>query len=114
MKPLSANNLGKKYLTDQCQSISISSYIKITRQELKKLVIGSEIEADGFRVGLTTSRTNYKGLRYWFKCPLCGYRAGKLFKHPTSQILGCRACLNLEYRSRRYKGMIESIKVDKR
>ena len=111
MNPLKSNNLGKKYLVDQCQSINISNYLKGARKQLKELVITSEMEADGLKVGLITSNTNYKGLRYWFKCPLCGIRAGKLYKHPISQILGCRGCLNLEYRSRRYKGMIEGHRV---
>jgi hypothetical protein len=108
MKSLKSNNLGKKYLTDQCQSIDISSYLRGAKGQLKELVIGSEIEADGFKIGLITSNTHYQGLRYWFKCPLCGKRAGKLYKHPVGLKLGCRGCLGLEYRSRRYKGMVEN------
>ena len=108
MKPLKPNNLGRKYLTDQCQGIDISTYLRCAKEQLKELIINSEIEASGFKIGLITSQTNYKGLRFWFKCPLCDNRAGKLYKHPVSQKLGCRACLNLEYRSRRYKGMVEN------
>lgn len=108
MKPLKPNDLGKKYLVEQCKNINISKYLKETKGKLKELTINSDIEADGFRIELITSNTNYKGLRFWFKCPLCNKRAGKLYKHPISQKLGCRGCLNLEYRSRRYKGMVES------
>lgn len=108
MKPLNPNDLGKKYLVEQCQSLDISKYLRGVKEQLKELAINSEIEADGLQIGLITSQTNYRGLRFWFKCPLCGYRAGKLYKHPTSHILGCRVCLNLEYRCRRYKGMVEN------
>lgn len=109
MKP---NNLGKKYLTDQCRQISVESYLKKVKRELKKSLINFQIELEGVNIELATSFTGYKGLRYWFKCPLCGNRVGVLFKHPISQILGCRMCLGLEYRCRRYKGMLES-RVDK-
>ncbi len=109
MKP---NNLGKKYLVEQCQRINITDYNRQVRNQIKGLLISSQIQLEGEQVELATSQTNYKGLRYWFKCPICGNRAGVLFKHIISQILGCRVCLGLEYRCRRYKGMIES-KVDK-
>lgn len=108
MKPTTPNNLGKKYLVDQCKSIDISDYLGKVKNELKQLAIKSQAEVDGYEVELTTSKIHYLGLRYWFKCPLCSRRAGKLYKHPISHILGCRRCLNLEYRSRRYKGMVES------
>jgi len=109
---MKSNNLGKKYLVEQCQRINISDYNKRARSKIKELFINSQIQLEGEQVELTTSQTNYKGLRYWFKCPQCSRRVGVLFKHPISQILGCRACLGLEYRCRRYKGMIES-EVDK-
>jgi hypothetical protein len=44
----------------------------------------------------------------WFKCPLCGSRVGVLFRHPAANTVGCRRCLKLEYRKRRYKGMVEN------
>jgi hypothetical protein len=110
MKSLKPNNLGKKYLVDQCLGISISGYLKKAKKELKELVINSQLELDGINIELVTSQTNYKGLRYWFKCPICYRRTGKLYKHPISLILGCRRCLRLEYRCRKYKGMLENIK----
>ena len=109
MKSLKPNNLGKKYLVEQIQKVRISDYLKGAKGQLKQLIISSEIEADGFKIDLITSKTNYQGERYWFKCPICGQRAGILYKHPQTGNLGCRKCLNLEYRSRRYKGMIENL-----
>jgi predicted RNA-binding Zn-ribbon protein involved in translation (DUF1610 family) len=65
-------------------------------------------------IELTPSRTAFGGIRYWFKCPNCGDRVGMLFVQPITRVIGCRKCLGLEYRSRKYKGMIEnSWRVDK-
>lgn len=102
MKLSNLNDLGKKFLVEDCQQIDINLFLKRTRGKLKEILLYSEIEADGLKIGLITSATHYKGLRYWFKCPLCGRRVGKLYKQPINQGFGCRACLNLEYRSRRY------------
>lgn len=109
MKELKPNNLGKKYLVEQCPKINISDYLRQAKNKLKESIINSRVELDGLEVELVASKTCYNGLRFWFKCPLCNKRAGLLYKHPISRILGCRTCLNLEYRSRRYKGMIENI-----
>ena len=108
MKPSNPNDLGKKFLVEQCQKIRIEDFLKTYRDRLKELIIDSEIEALGLKVELATSKTCFNGIRYWFTCPLCGARAGILLKHPLTGNLGCRRCLNLEYRKRRYKGMIEA------
>jgi len=109
MKSLKPNNLGKKYLVEQARKIKISDYLRQVKNNLKELALTSQIENEGFDVELITSRTNYNGLRFWFKCPICSQRAGVLYKHPLKGNLGCRKCLNLEYRSRRYKGMVENL-----
>lgn len=109
MKTLSPNDLGKKCLVEDCQKIRIEDFLKIYRNKLKELVLTSELEVLGFKTGLTTSKTCYNGIRFWFKCPLCGLRVGVLFKHPLTNAVGCRRCLKLEYRKRRYKGMIEEV-----
>ncbi|MBM2820831.1 MAG: hypothetical protein HW405_591 [Candidatus Berkelbacteria bacterium] len=105
MKTLNPNNLG--LLVEECPKIKISDFLKKYRAELKKTLILSELEIMGTNVGLTLSKTRYNGIRFWFKCPICGRRIGVLFKHPLTNATGCRKCLNLEYRKRRYKGMIE-------
>jgi len=110
MKTLTPNNSGKKYLTEQCHKIKISDYLKQVKNNLKELLISSQLESEGLNIELITSRTNYSGLRFWFKCHRCERRVGILYKHPLSQKIGCRRCLNLKYRSRRYKGMIENKK----
>lgn len=107
-KSLTPNNLGKKYLVEQCQKIRIIDFLKTYRHKLKKLVLTSELEILELKINLTTSKTCYNGIRFWFKCPLCYKRIGVLYKHPLNNKLGCRCCLNLEYKKQRYKGMLEA------
>jgi hypothetical protein len=58
-----------------------------------------------YRVGLTTTRPRFGGLRWWFVCPLvvrgrpCGRRIGKLYLPPRSRYFGCRHCYDLTYTS---------------
>jgi len=107
MKTIPLNDLGKKYLVEECQKIRIQDFVKRYRRKLKELILTSDLEAMGLKVELATSKTYYNGVRFWFKCPLCSNRVGVLFKHPLANDIGCRKCLNLEYRKRRYKGMVE-------
>ena len=112
MKTLKPNDLGKKYLVEECQKIRIENFLKSYRNKLKELILASELEALGIRIELTTSKTCYNGTRFWFKCPLCGKRIGVILKHPLTDQIGCRQCLNLEYRKRLYKGMVEQNLLD--
>jgi len=72
------------------------------------MLIKSSIEAGGHDILLSSSITGFGGTRYWFSCPICNRRSGVLYKHPVSQILGCRRCLNLDYRKHRYGKMVEN------
>lgn len=113
MKSLTLNNLGKKCLVEDCQKIRIENLLKSYCNKFKGLALTSELQVSGWKVELTVSKTYRNGVRLWFKCPLCGLRAGVLFRHPVSEAIGCRKCLNLEYRKRRYKGMIEGVALIK-
>jgi hypothetical protein len=46
-------------------------------------------------VHLLTSRPYFGGVRYWYQCPKCGRRAGKLY---FAGNLACRRCHGLVYR----------------
>ena len=107
MKPMNTNDLGN-FLVEDCHRIELSKFLKSYRSKLKEMLITSELEFLGTTIKLNTSKTGYNGVRFWFLCPLCEQRVGVLLKHPLTNILGCRICLNLEYRKRRFKGMIES------
>lgn len=45
---------------------------------------------------LTTTTPRFGGLRYWFLCPRCGRRVGKLYH---VERWACRRCHNLAYQS---------------
>lgn len=108
VKPMSPNDLGRKFIVEECQKIELSSFLNKYRKNLKEAILGSEIEALNTKIEIATSRTGYGGTRYWFRCPRCEARVGVLHKHPLNLKIGCRKCLNLYYRKQRYKGMIES------
>ena len=103
------NDLGKIYLVEECRKVPIKDFLKSYRGKMKELFLTSELEAAGVRVELTVTKGNFGGILFWFKCPGCARRVGVLFRHPVSGVLGCRKCLNLEYRKRRYKGMVECL-----
>lgn len=52
-----------------------------------------------YDIRLDTTPYNYGGKRYWFLCPVCGKRVGKLYLLPEGRYFACRACNNLTYRS---------------
>jgi hypothetical protein len=101
------NDLGN-FLVEDCQRINMKDFLETTKKKLKETILKSEIESAGYVVEITTTPVNGGGTRFWFVCGLCNGRKGVLFQHPTTQTLGCRQCLSLEYRKRRYRGMIES------
>ena len=107
MKTLKLNDSGKKFLVEDCQKVSIKTFIANAKTKLKEALLRVELQHQNLNIQIGTSPTHRNGIRYWFICPLCRRRAGILYIHPITSIFGCRKCLNLEYRSRRYKGMIE-------
>lgn len=109
MKSLINNNLGKKLLVENCQQVKVAPFIERLKSDLRNLLITSFITVNDCEIGIMSSETGNGGERYWFSCPICNRRTGILYNHPIHQSLGCRLCLNLDYRKRRYKGMIESL-----
>lgn len=107
MKSIPLNDSGK-FLTDQCKQIDINDFVHRASKQLKKELIQMNLELEGCQIQLSTSELSHGGIRYWLNCPICNKRSGKLFKHPISKLIACRKCNKLEYRCRRYKGMIES------
>ncbi len=106
MKRIHNNDSG--FLVEQCQQVAVDDYVRRANQKLKKELITMQLEIEGLSIRLTTSKLAHGGFRYWFSCPGCQRRCGKLYKHPVTQILACRKCNGLEYRCRRYKEMIEN------
>ncbi|MCL4389855.1 MAG: hypothetical protein M1484_04635 [Patescibacteria group bacterium] len=108
MKSLKPNDLGNQFLVENCQKIRMQDILRSSKEKLKEALLNAEIEASGVKVELATSKTYNNGIRFWFKCPICQARIAVLYKHPINGKVGCRNCLNLEYRKRKYKGMIEA------
>lgn len=104
---MNLNNLGRTFLVEECERVAISSLLREYKAKLKETILRSQFEIINIDVRLTTSWTGNQGIRLWFLCPLCERRAGVLFRHPMQKRVGCRKCLNLEYRKQRYKGMVE-------
>lgn len=110
MKAIQSNDLG--FLVEQCQQINIDIFVQKAKQQMKEQFVKLALNVENYDIELTTSKLSHGGLRYWFKCPFCSQRVGKLYKHPLNQKLACRNCHKLEYRCRRYKGMIETCIID--
>ncbi len=108
MKTLTPLDLGALVTVEGCPKITIDHLLKQCRQDFKESMITSQLKIMGVNVELTASKTKFNGKRLWFKCPLCRKKIGVLFKHPISQLIGCRLCLHLRYQKQRYKGMTES------
>jgi len=108
MKSSALNDFGNKFLVEQCQKITLSEYLARAKRQLKETSLASEVSIFTTPISFTTSQTQFGGTRHWFACPTCSRRVGVLFVHPISNAIGCRVCLGLEYRKRRFKGMVEN------
>lgn len=51
------------------------------------------------RIGLEACPQSFGGVRWWFRCPRCNRRAGKLHLPPGGTIFVCRICGGLTYES---------------
>lgn len=49
-------------------------------------------------IRLTPTRPHFGGVRWWFRCPGCGRRCGKLYVPRVGDGPGCRRCHGLAYR----------------
>lgn len=80
--------------------LNIDSFL----QELWKSFLAS-IQTHGTQINevevkVATTKTNFDGLRYWFKCPICNKRVKILYAHPRYNKVACRDCLGLKYLSK--------------
>jgi hypothetical protein len=105
MKSIKPVSFGEILTVDQCKKIDISDLLREYRAQLKTTTLSADLM--GVPLVLTSSKTRY-GSRYWFVCPNCSGRVGIVYQHPVSGVIGCRTCLKLDYRSHRFKGMIEN------
>jgi hypothetical protein len=50
-------------------------------------------------IPVTTSVPHFGGRRFWFKCPSCGRRVGRLYRPWEQSKFACRGCHYLTYRT---------------
>ena len=105
---MTVNNLGRNLLIEDCHRVAVSDVLRKYKANLKETILHSQFEMMSANVRLTTSTTGNKGTRFWFVCPNCERRVGVLLIHPLQGRLGCRQCLNLEYKKCRFRGMLEN------
>lgn len=67
------------------------------RLKYKSRINGGEWQELNYEIELETTKCNFGGLRYWFKCPECNKRACVLY---SGTIFKCRICSNLVHKSR--------------
>jgi len=104
----------KKLTVEECEYLNISTityYLKYNghssqrsiADELARLSqksLSNEFAGvPRFRLLFTTTRCHFGGVRYWFLCPSCRKRIGKLYTPLSGREFKCRHCYNLTYES---------------
>ncbi len=86
-----------KILVEQCQKIKINELVRDVKVEMTMLRLKEKIQLLDQEVGITYTKCNFGGQRFWFVCPLCDRRIGVLYKNPISEAILCRKCHGLRY-----------------
>ena len=102
---MSGNDYGNISLGDVTPSINVDDVVKALRTEFEKSLVLHPVMVGDLQLSLVKSITGQGGHRYWFICPDCGSRVAKLYV--VGDLVACRHCLNIKYRSSRYKNMPE-------
>lgn len=84
---------------DQSWSIQGSTEAEKIVLSYRQCIDGGEWQDISFPVWLEWTDCNYGGKRAWFRCPLCGQRAGVLYSGGSR--FACRKCLQLNYTCQR-------------
>jgi len=85
---------------ENCESVSMNTLLGEAKRKLKVALLENELEINGIKSKITTSQTGNGGFRYWFTCPTCTKRCGKLYRSPVNaDLVACRSCLSLKYKS---------------
>lgn len=104
----------KKITIEECEYLNISDIIYDLRHnrhpsqrsiadELanlsQKSLTNTFVGVPRFRLLFTTTRYHFGGFRYWFLCPSCSQRVGKLYAPLSADEFKCRHCHSLTYKS---------------
>ena len=109
----------KKLIIEDCEQISISTVVREQKHTLFKLqprwerkefysVLDDRLECmnlislrkrSPLELRFTSSAPHFGGMRYWFLCPRCNKRVGKLYRPKLTDKFECRHCYHLTYSS---------------
>lgn len=76
--------------------INIDQVIRETKLSLKKAILEAQLELLGSSINLTTTKTRFNGVKYWFVCPRCNRRSGNLYFINDLGENVCKKCLELQ------------------
>jgi hypothetical protein len=99
------NDYGKFGFAASMLPVSIDDLIRSLRMQFEQSLINEPVYIGDLPIRLSKTTTGHGGFRYWFVCPNCGARVGKLFC--SEQTAQCRHCAAIKYPSSRFKGMVE-------
>lgn len=100
---LSPSDLDKNLSLENLKKINIDMLVRKVNKDLKRSLLEAQIETNYGKVGLTTSRTRFNGVKYWFSCPSCAKRAGVLYLSVGDPVMKCRRCIQLLYFKQKFK-----------
>ncbi len=86
---------------EEVGSIGYEANLMAPDQAWLRLHYRANDEPQDYRVTLETTRPNYGGRRWWFRCPATGWRVAKLHLPSGGQIFASRRAYGLAYRSQR-------------
>jgi hypothetical protein len=78
------------------------------RLKYKSRTNGGDWQELNYEVELETTKCNFGGERYWFKCPECNQRACVLY---GGTIFKCRSCHGLVHKSRNESSLDQAIRA---
>lgn len=109
----------KKLTVEECEQISISTLVwqqkyymfklkpkwnreyfySVLAERLDSISLYSLRRIGPLRLIFTSTVPHFGGVRYWFICPHCKRRVGKLYKPENKDSFWCRHCHDLTYNS---------------
>ncbi len=102
---MQGNDHGSFDFCPMLSAVSIDDLIRSLRAQFELSLTNEPVYIGDLPVRLGKTVTGHGGFRYWFLCPNCGTRVGKLFL--LGKTAACRHCAAVKYPSSRYKGMVE-------
>lgn len=99
---------------EQIASMGFDAYLVHGDGARARLRYSVDGVAQDYWVQITTSPCNYGGVRWWWRCPLSGRRAAKLYLPPGASIFACRNAYRLAYQSQRMTALDRSYERQRR